>query len=104
MKSSLIVGALFLAYVFYVAAKGTLPNYLAIFMGTVTPGPAVGTAAAQASGATGLSSVPLPTESTSLAGSGTVGAGVANSDITDTSFGSIPDSGDVAGEVASEGF
>lgn len=106
MKSAFVVGALVIAFVFYTAAKNTLPNYIAVFLGPVTPGPAVGAGAASvASSALGVGTAlagtgaDLGTNSSALAGAGTQGAAVANSDITDTSFGSVPDSGDFAGSL-----
>jgi hypothetical protein len=35
-NSTLIAGALLLGFVFYVAAKGTLPAYIAVFIGPTT--------------------------------------------------------------------
>ena len=72
--SSLIVGALFLGFVFYVAAKGTLPTYISVFIGPVTPGQPI-------TGPTGTTAIG-GTDILGLAGTGTVGSSVANSDLT----------------------
>ena len=54
-KSTLIVGALLIAFVFYISAKGELATYLGVFYGPVTPGqPITGASGATSSSGAGL--------------------------------------------------
>lgn len=55
-SAALVVGALVAAYIFYVAAKGTLANYLAILFGTATQATTPTNTPAATAGTTGVSS------------------------------------------------
>ena len=94
MGSGVAFGAMFLMlWLIRATQSGTLAQYIGLFeqpLNTANP-----TANETPVGSTAASS---PT----VAGAGSPGAGVANSDLTDTSTGGIPYGGDVAGDIAGD--
>lgn len=75
-QSTLIAGALVLAYLFYITAKGELPSYLGVFFGTVNTSAATSAAAATAA-SLGTTGIPLTT------GPGDLGLGGATDPTAD---------------------
>jgi len=104
MGSGVAFGAMFLMlWLIRATQSGTLAQYIGLFEQPLnTANPTANETPVGSTAASSPTNISIPTASPTLAGAGSPGAGVANSDLTDTSTGGIPYGGDVAGDIAGD--